>query len=287
MSELYAEFLPNFIDSLLKILKNHNYLIKGGQAIQHHLKSLGNDNDARFSKDIDFSFSTDSFPVDLERFKSQLIEAYNSIEGNQYGISDENFDIIKLPNSEDFYFGIRMRLNIRKRKADGNLGKKLYFKDIESLVIIADFTINEVVDEPYIIETDNEIRLATIPLIIAEKFRAICWQLDEFLENEKKSQRPKDFYDIFILYNIHYKKNIDSKNLKLIKNAMLMCFNIKKMDIELTKYIESETVKNFHSRNFKEQVLDTLSHESIFHDVSFDQIYSDTLELLDKINEIK
>ncbi len=66
MSELYTEFLPDFLDSLLKVLDSHNYLIKGGQAIQYHLESMNKAQDARFSKDIDFSFSSEFFPLDIE-----------------------------------------------------------------------------------------------------------------------------------------------------------------------------------------------------------------------------
>ncbi|MCP4134736.1 MAG: hypothetical protein GY754_27425 [bacterium] len=107
---------------------------------------------------------------------------------------------------------------------------------------------------------------------------------EEFTLAEYKKPRPKDFYDIFVLYNLYYKKKITEKNKALIQKAIKKCFSIKNMDIKLTKFIESEKVKNFHSRDFEGQVANTLLQDSIYNDVTFDQIYSDTLELLDIIN---
>ena len=287
MSELYAEFLPNFLDALLYVLSDYNYLIKGGSAIKYHLESLNKGVDARFSTDIDFAFSSKSFPVDFDKFKKQLIQEYNSKDANKFHIIEKNFDIIKIPKTDDFYFGIRMSLNIRKLKKDGNTGKKVFFSDINSLAIIADFTVNEIVEDPYFEETENKIRFATIPLIIAEKFRAICWQLEENTINQYKNPRPKDFYDIFILYTVHYKREISNSHLYLIKDAMKKCFSIKNMSLDLIDCIDNEKVINFHKPHFQNQVSDTLSRDSAFHDVTFDQVFSNTMELLDMIKSLK
>lgn len=283
MSALYNEFIHDFLDSLIYVLDAHNYLLKGGQAVKYHLKKMNFENDARFSKDIDFSLSEKSFPINQKDFKKRLVEKYNSIPGNNFGIKENEIKVKKLPLSEKAYFGIRLSLVVREKKDDKISKDKVFFRDLESILVMVDFTVNEVVDESLTVKNASGIRLAGIPLIISEKFRALCSQLDECIEADYKTPRPKDFFDIFLLYNVVYKKKVSDEIKALLRQNLYKVFHIKNMEISLLKKLESDTVKSFHAIDFQTQVLDTLNLNSRFKTITFDQVYSDAMELLDII----
>ena len=76
MAALFTDFLPGFLDALLKIMQKEKYLVKGGQAIQYHMSKLYRRSDARFSRDIDISLSSSNFPFDIEIFKERLVDEY-------------------------------------------------------------------------------------------------------------------------------------------------------------------------------------------------------------------
>lgn len=283
MSDFYNEFLPDFLDSLIQVLDTHDYVLKGGQAVKYHMHKMNRDIDARFSKDIDFSFSAVSFPIEYNTFKTQLIEKYNSIPDNKFGIKSKDITITKLPNSDKAYFGIRLSMAVRLNKNGKIVSEKAYFNDIESLYIIIDFSVNEVVDDYLTVKDNSGVKLAGIPLIISEKFRAICSQLEECINVEYKTPRPKDFFDIFLLNNICYGKKPSLKTIKLIRDALEKTFAIKGMDMSLLKKIDTDAVKSYHANAFQEQVLDTLNADSIYKEVTFDQVYSEAMLFLDLI----
>jgi len=283
MSDFYNEFLPDFLDSLIYVLDTNDYVLKGGQAVKYHMHKMGRDIDARFSKDLDFSFSALSFPIEYDAFKIQLIERYNSIPDNKFGIKSKDITITKLPNSDKAYFGIRLSIAVRLYKNGKIISEKAYFNDIESLYIIIDFSVNEIVEDYLTIKDNSGIKLAGIPLIISEKFRAICSQLQEYENVEYKTPRPKDFFDIFLLYNICYGKKPSLKIIKLIRDALDKTFAIKDMDMSLLKKIDTDAAKSYHANAFQEQVLDTLNADSIYKKVTFDQVYSETMLFLDLI----
>jgi len=133
------------------------------------------------------------------------------------------------------------------------------------------------------VKNASGIRLAGIPLIISEKFRALCSQLDECIEADYKTPRPKDFFDIFLLYNVVYRKKVSDEIKALLRQTLYKVFHIKNMEISLLKKLESDTVKSFHAIDFQTQVLDTLNLNSRFKTITFDQVYSDAMELLDII----
>lgn len=282
MPELFSEFIPDFLEAITQALKDEEYLIKGGQAILYHMKTISASKDARFSRDLDISLSSDCFPIDIELFKNKLVENYNTIS-NLYSINIDDIIVRKLPSDEDLYFGIRLVLNVHRKNKNGIMGKKVYFQDLEGLAVVIDFNCSEFVDANFIEFVENKIRIATIPLIVAEKFRALCTQLENINPRYKPTPRPKDFFDIFLIFNKYYQKNPTEHNIHEIKEAMKKCFERKSMDLELLNQLFDDNVKYFHESMFSVQVLNTLPTTSIYKDVTYDQVYSESLELLDKL----
>ena len=155
---------------------------------------------------------------------------------------------------------------------------------IESLAVILDFSCKEIVNGAFLEIGDSNIHIAKAELIIAEKFRALCSNKHD--PNNNFLPRSKDFYDIFILYVEKYNRSPGTKVIKEIRTYIERCFSIKDMPIELLKTLEESSQREFHRRNFQEQVLDTLDRESKYVDVTFEQTYSETLEFLDTIMNI-
>jgi hypothetical protein len=282
MAYLFTEFLSDFIEAITHVLKDEHYIIKGGQAILYHMKKASASNDARFSRDIDISFSSESFPIDKDLFINNLVAQYNNIS-KQFAIEKEDCILRKLPEDESLYFGLRLVLNVHERKENGTIGKKVYFKDIDGLAVVIDFNCGEIIETNYIEFVNHNIKIATIPLIIAEKFRALCSQIENIIPNYRPTPRPKDFFDIFIIINKYYHNNLSNDVIQTIKVALNQCFNKKSMDLKLLNKLYEDNVKIFHESMFDDQVLKTLQISSKYKDVTFDQVYSEVLEFLDEL----
>jgi predicted nucleotidyltransferase component of viral defense system len=274
----FNDIKPSLIHTLVAALGDAAYLIKGGQAISVHFERIHAASEARFSRDIDFSLSTPSFPVDLKRFLHDFQRIYNS--NPQYSLQVRNIKLKKIPENEAAYFGIRMSINFGKKKPDGRPGKKVFFKDIASVAIVIDFACNEYVDDA-VTSSIDAVKIAKIPLIVAEKFRALCSNLHD--PGLNPFPRPKDFYDLFAIYSLVFKRVPDPSSLREISLLLNRCFALKNMDVSLLKQLDTEQQKSFHSRNFQQQVLDTLELASTNKNLTFDQAYSESLEFLDKI----
>lgn len=77
MSTRLSDFIPDFTRSLVRILRNENYLLKGGQALLYHIRKYTPTEDARYSRDIVISLSSENFPLAIDKFKAALIKDYN------------------------------------------------------------------------------------------------------------------------------------------------------------------------------------------------------------------
>lgn len=273
---LFEDILPYLIESLSSSLHEVNYLIKGGQALKHHFEQKGYSGEARFSRDIDVAFESKSFPSQMEDFKTAFKESFDK-RSKQFKI--KAMELTKFPNDPDVYFGLRLDIQFGQLKADGSVGKKLFIKDLESLKVSVDLSCDEVVDSAEIEFVDDVIKYAKIPLIVAEKYRALCSNLHS--EDATIRPRSKDFFDLFLIYAKYYQRNPDAKTIKEIQNLLNVCFKKKEMSLEYLKKLEDPSQKEFHGRNFQEQVLDTLSESSSFKSVTYDQVYSESLEFLD------
>lgn len=276
MSYKFNDILPDLVNTISIILKSKTYLIKGGQAVAHHLKSDGHDIDSRFSRDLDVSIKDESFPIALDQFKIQMIELFNQTTSSELFIKD--IDIVKMPDDPNAYFGIRLNMFFGEKTRTGAIGKKRYFSDIESLKVVIDISCGQFISPKYC-KKEGIIKYATFPLIIAEKFRALCCH--SFDPELNPLPRSKDFFDIFLIFNLIYQRKPDKRILMNLKTASEKCFAIKNMPLSLLQTLYTDEEKEFHRTNFEAQVLDTINPSSKYKKTSFDQAYNDTMELLD------
>lgn len=277
MDYFFTDVRDKMIAVLQELFGGQPYLMKGGQALALHLNRAEASKDARFSKDIDVSFPA-SFPYDPNRIGAAYMQLYNGNADGQLLINAASAE--KLPQNRDVYFGIRMSVSFGKRKPGGVSHHKEFLKDIESPVVIIDCTCNEYVDDVVVVSFEG-VRTATISLIVAEKFRALCSNLHDPKTNT--FPRPKDFYDLFVIYVALFNRQPNQSALKEIKDLLQKCFAKRAMPLGLLDGLDSDKQKAFHSRQFKEQVTDTLEPGGRFSAVTFDQTYSDGLEFLGKI----
>ena len=258
MDYYFSEIKDSIISVVTDILGHNEYLLKGGQAMREHMRLAGDDILARFSRDIDISLPYESFPLPLREFGELAKRNFN--EKSEASLGIKAISVSKIPQDEDLYFGLRVGLNFGKKGQRGHVGKKVYFKDIESLAVVIDFSCKKVVADSFISSGDPKIHIAKAELIIAEKFRALC--SNEFDPKNNILPRPKDFYDIFILYVGKYNRDPDGDTLNSIHDYIDKCFDIKNMPLDLLKNLDNSSQRDFHRRNFQEQVIDAYSGES-------------------------
>lgn len=271
------EFTDGFFPVLARNLPQNHYLIKGGQAISFHMTNVESPENVRYSKDIDLSFKSSNFELDKNKFLETIVQEYNRTETTKFFILEKTIQLERLPKDKNLYFGWKLSFAVSRK--DGSPGK-VFFKECNSVFIRIDFTFGEVVSDKWVVVC-KDINYAGIPLIVAEKYRAICSQIEGAVPGVIITPRPKDFYDISILFNTVYKKSPSKKELVFINDAMSECFSIKEMSLKLLERLDDNEIKLFHASNYDDQVTLTLPANSKNKDITFDQVYSDTLELLD------
>lgn len=279
MSHLFSEVRENIIGTLNGLLGTTSHLMKGGQALALHLALADAEKEARFSKDIDFSVSG-VFPFSLKDFCTRFKQYYNE---NFFGpLAVIAVKAVKAPKDPTEYFGVKVQMHFGEVDSNGRMGKKVYFHDITSLAVTIDFACNERVPELLVVRF-GDVRTARVELIVAEKIRALCSY--PYSPNSQQNPRPKDFYDLFVIYSVLMGKNPTVEQLKEIKLQVVESFRVKSMPLDLIDRLEDPAVIEFHSRNYDAQVIETLSPTSRFKRVTFAQVYNDSLELIGKIME--
>jgi len=100
------------------------------------------------------------------------------------------------------------------------------------------------------IEVDDvEIKLYSAEMIIFEKLRAICQQMSEYKERNKKAQRARDFFDI---YTVNRRVNIEcvtDEEKKELKDLIQNIFEIKNVPLNLLEKIDEH--REFHRDSFQ------------------------------------
>jgi len=261
---------------ILKAIYQNEFLsqllvLKGGTA----LKLYGITN--RYSFDIDVSLfelpSHEGFEKILEvEFKSALEQVFE-IEEN-YKIIYFNFERRpqKLGSHQDRNWGgYRVEFKIVPKK-DYNIAFLKYkldeerfnkalhgtyqkiFKTAQPLRI--DISKNEYIKNPEEKEIDGVvIKIYTPEMLLFEKLRAICQQMDEYPKRRRKSKnRARDFFDIYLI-DKKYSIMADFPKNKNKQNLLKCIFEAKEVKIELLGLIEK------YKENYKQNwnsLLETL-----------------------------
>ncbi|NKQ22775.1 nucleotidyl transferase AbiEii/AbiGii toxin family protein [Brevibacillus laterosporus] len=238
-------------DDLMDIL-----VLKGGNALEiaHKLHS-------RASTDIDVSMKMDFGDANLnieevtDKLTGALYDTFaeagylvfdvrlvqkprNLAKGQipQWGGYKASFKIISKNDQEASNPNLEVRrnrslvLNGDKRSIDIDISKYEYCEGYE--------------------EHDLEgytIKVYSLKMIVLEKLRAICQQMDEYAIRTKKSPRSRDFYDIYVICESDSSNQINFKD-RETRDMLRNFFEIKKVPLELLNKV-AET-KDFHKEDF-------------------------------------
>jgi len=231
------------------------FALKGGSAI-----NIGYGLHYRESIDIDISMKEDFSKAAFSSIKRRVENTFKTtFFENNYIIFDFKF----FPNpstarTEKFWGGYIIEFKIIEKENYNNFKNNLENLRRRSMVIGYDhkkiFRIDISKNEYFTDLKEIDLEGYTIhiygPLmIIYEKLRAICQQMETYQKIIKttKSPRARDFFDIYILLerlSPPIKGFSDPENLSLLKS----CFEIKKVPINLLSEIASQ--REFHRDDF-------------------------------------
>lgn len=237
-------------------------VLKGGNALD-----LVYDFTSRSSFDIDFSIENEFEELSTisTLIKKSLEKTFTKYE---YQIID--FDFKEKPDGgtsedlKDFWGGYTLKFKVietiayQKYKHNPQLlrGHTISINDTQHKTIKVDVSKYEYCSTKLKRELDGQIIFVySPPMIVIEKLRAICQQMDNYLllvRSTSKSQRAKDFYDIFEIITRYRIDLTTADNIELTKNI----FSAKKVPLQLIGEIEK--TKEFHESGYP-SLVDTIN----------------------------
>ena len=229
--------LAMFVDDELK----GRLVLKGG-----NLLDIVYQLSARSSVDVDLSMSGEFENVDTLRTK--VMKALESTFG-EYGYVVFDFRLTEQPpklsdDMKDFWGGYRVEFKLigsdheysggsidQLRRNAASIGEE------GSTVFRIDISKHEFCDEKQLFEVDDQSVFGYSPeMFVAEKLRAICQQMDEYVQIVKLHPRPraKDFVDIQIISQ-HYGIDFGRKDFREIVRKT---FEFKRVPLGLIEEIQ-------------------------------------------------
>ncbi|MEC1756019.1 nucleotidyl transferase AbiEii/AbiGii toxin family protein [Bacillus mojavensis] len=130
---------------------------------------------------------------------------------------------------------------------------------------------------------DYVIKVYSPRMIIFEKLRAICQQMEEYTRIVKSSQtpRPRDFFDIYVIKE-QLEPNLDltsEENLNMIKEF----FKVKHVPLHLLNKIKDPEIKDFHGSEYSSLESTVKETDKL---MEFDFYYNYVVELVQKIESL-
>lgn len=96
---------------------------------------------------------------------------------------------------------------------------------------------------------DIEIKIYSPEMIIFEKLRALCQQMVEYTQRNKKATRARDFFDIYTVNKVHLLERSTPEKKKELKELLANIFDIKEVPLELLSKLEA--YREFHRDSFQ------------------------------------
>jgi len=232
------------------------FVLKGGNALD-----IAYNINSRASIDIDISMESDFKQNELEEIRRKIERALTvTFYDAGYAVFDVEIQIQPLkqyPETKDFWGGYTLEFKIiesekfkayesdidslrRNAKVIGDRNKKKFKVDI-SKYEFCKAKAEAVLD-------DYTIYVYTPLMVVYEKLRAICQQMDEYVKmvGTHKRGRAKDFFDIYtILEGWNSPANIySSQNLEMLREI----FEVKRVPLYLLGRISDD--REFHRDSF-------------------------------------
>lgn len=210
-------------------------VLKGGNALSliHRVSS-------RSSLDLDFSLETDI--KDLEGFRGRVFRALNDrFDSIGYRIFDETLKPRPPFLDEDerpWWGGYQLKFKLIERQRFEQLKGHPAKLQVNSLpvgpgqrrVFNVDFSKNEHTRGKQAVELDDyTIYVYTLEMLVIEKLRALCQQMDEYELRPHSTARARDFYDIHLVLTTTEIDLASKENMDLLKQI----FGAKKVPVTL------------------------------------------------------
>ena len=106
---------------------------------------------------------------------------------------------------------------------------------------------------------DITIKIYSPWMIILEKLRALCQQMDEYPKRKNSSQRARDFFDIYTTAKAYVLERTSAKDKEDLKELFKNIFEIKEVDTSLLKNLEA--YREFHRSSFQKVIDSVLTDE--------------------------
>ncbi len=252
------------------------FVLKGGNAINiiYGLNS-------RSSQDIDISIPSDFKEIEVikSKLKSTLISTFKEYDYHVFDVTLIQQPVKDNIKNKHFWGGYKLEFKIiekekheiLKNDVDRLRKSAISLNDRNGKKFKVDISKYEYCDTKESAEIEGyTIYVYTPIMLIYEKLRAICQQMDDYLEIiefKRPTPRARDFFDICIIIdNWPAPLNLCSPdNLEMLRKI----FEIKKVPLDFLGKIKGE--KEFHKENFK-TVRDTVDFEIEDFDFYFDKV---------------
>lgn len=209
-------------------------VLKGGNALSLiHKVSL------RTSLDLDFSLATDF--GDLDDARTRIFRALKDrFDSRGYVVFDEQLKRkprLDGPDERPWWGGYELKFKILEKKKHQQLSNHTEKRSIDAQtvgpgqrrVFTVDFSKNEYTDGKQEFELeDYTIYVYSLEMVVAEKLRAICQQMEEYQLSRGRA-RARDFYDIHRVLSTTDIDLASADNLELIRQI----FAAKKVPLTL------------------------------------------------------
>lgn len=229
------------------------FVLKGG-----NLLDIVYQLSARASIDVDLSMSGEF--EDVDKLRAKILKALEStFRARGYVVFD--FKLMEVPpklsdDMKDFWGGYRVHFKLIDQKKYGAFSDSL--EDLRrnaavvgekgSTVFQVDISKHEFCEDKLLFEVDEHSVYGYSPeMFVAEKLRAICQQMDEYVQLVQlhPRSRPKDFVDIQIIAQ-HYGIAFGRED---FRDLVRQTFTVKKVPVFLLG--EIRTTKEYHEQGFQ------------------------------------
>lgn len=266
-----------FSDDLLM----ERFVLKGGNALDivHRLN-------ARASMDVDLSIEGDF--GDLEDIQRRIFNVLKDrFDSAGYVIFDERFlekPKDRSPENDPVWGGYQVAFKLLEKEKWKEIGGDKKRAQRESVVIgpnqgrkfIIDISKHEYCQGKQEYELENyTIYVYTLPMIVIEKFRAICQQMEGYTPTRTYRPRARDFYDIVCILKREDIKLSSKENLELFHNI----FAAKNVPLSFLARIEE--TREFHRPDWDSVIssVKAVREEVGGFDVYFDSVVKEASAL--------
>ena len=255
------------------------FVLKGGNLLDivHNINS-------RASTDIDLSIESDFTVDELEavriKLEKLLITTFKENGYFAFDIKLQPRPSKKAPEKDNLWGGYRLEFKVINNDKYKSLKGNLQAIRVNSLTLgqrqrknfKVDISKYEFCKGKQEIDLDGFTIYVYSPLMVVyEKLRAICQQMEEYNEiiRTKRKGRAKDFFDIYTIIE-KWKFSLDEpKNIEMLKEIFLL----KKVPLSLLGKIQQQ--REFHRESFiavKDTVYESPNYKLESYDYYFDYV---------------